>query len=173
MTLISFVGGIRERPKVSFHNCTSEERTRDTIDLTVVCTGFSSSLELSNLSRLWRTLLKPGRKHPFYQESHLKGRSGNEDSMGAWCPRRQGRVCLLPFVGRFAFLHVPEWFCKFQLCSPFCRCEEGRYSVLGGRTGWSKGSWGSGRAGCLYRRPGLAQAAKASCLLPTVTPQPV
>ncbi|XP_059762106.1 CKLF-like MARVEL transmembrane domain-containing protein 4 isoform X1 [Balaenoptera ricei] len=48
-------------------------------------------------------------------------------------------------------------------------CEEGRYSVLGGRTGWSKGSWGSARAGCLCRLSGPAQAAKASRLPPALS----
>lgn len=32
MTLISFVDGIRARPRVSFHNCAAEERWCDTID---------------------------------------------------------------------------------------------------------------------------------------------
>ena len=85
MTLISFAGRIRVRPEVSFHHCASEERMRDTIDLTRVCTGFSYNLKLSNLSHLGRMLLKPRRKRPLYQDSHPKERSGSEDSVGAWC----------------------------------------------------------------------------------------
>lgn len=55
MALISFVG-VRKKPKVSFHNCTSEERRCDTMDLTVVCMGFSHSLKLSSLCHHWRRL---------------------------------------------------------------------------------------------------------------------
>lgn len=130
--------------------------------MTRVCTGFSNSLKLSNWSHLGRMLLKPGRKHPFYQDSHLKERPGSEDSMGSWCPGRQGRVWLLPSVAHFAFLPFPESTSQDSgLCSPLCRCEEGRYSGLGGKTDWSKASWGSSRVGrlCTAHIPlGLAQA---------------
>lgn len=162
MTLISFAGRIRVRPEVSFHHCASEERMRDTIDLTRVCTGFSYNLKLSNLSHLGRMLLKPRRKRPLYQDSHPKERSGSEDSVGAWCPGRQGRVWLLPSAARFAFLPFPESISQVSgLCSPLCRCEEGSYSGLGGNTDWSKASWGSARVGRLRTALiplGLAQA---------------
>lgn len=99
-------------------------------------------------------LLKPSRRCPFYQDSHPKERSGSEDGMGAWCPGRQGRVWLLPFVAHFAFLPFPELTSQVSgLCSSLCRCEEGRYSGLGGKTDWSKASWGSSRVGRNVHRP--------------------
>lgn len=140
MTLISFAGRIRVRPEASFHHCASEERTRDTTDLRRVCTGFSNNLKLSNLSHLGRMLLKPGWKRPLYQDSHPKEWSGSEDSVGASCPGRQGCVWLLPSAAHFAFLPFPELISQVSgLCSPLCRCEEGSYSGLGGKTDWSPG----------------------------------
>lgn len=68
----------------------------------MVCVRLGGSLNLSNLSRLWRTLLNPSRKHPVLP--------GNEDSVGAWTHARWGRSdwWLPPSVGHFAFLPFPE-----------------------------------------------------------------
>lgn len=76
-------------------------------------------------------LLKPGRS------ALLSGQPSegmeSEDSMGSWCPGRQGRVWLLPSVAHFAFLPFPESTSQDSgLCSPSLQMGGRQILGLGG-----------------------------------------
>lgn len=97
----------------------------------MVCVRLGGSLNLSNLSRLRRTLLNPSRKHPILP--------GNEDSVGGLVPMpggaglTDGRLPLWAIL--LSCLFQNQFFQVLRLCLPLCRSEEGKSSGLEGRTG--------------------------------------
>lgn len=109
--------------------------------LIMVCMGFSNHLKPSNLSPLWRTRWNPIGSISCYQESHLKGRSGNADGWGTWCPSRAGpglhNGCFPLWVILLSCLFCNQ-FAVFKTVLLSVRSEEGQFWGLEGRTGWTK-----------------------------------
>lgn len=105
----------------------------------------------------------------FHQESHVKGRSGNEDGVGMCHPCQVG---LGPTDGCFSLWAV-RLSCLFQsqfasfstLVSFSVEVRKAKYLGLEGRIGWSKGwgkagSWGKARAAWLDSPPGWPRPAE-------------
>lgn len=99
----------RVRPQISLRDCAQR---REGVKPCV-----SSSQEHQIGVCLCRTLLKPRRRHPFYQESHLRGVVRTRGQRGDLVPasgRARSDSRLLLFTGCFAFLPFQNRFCKFQ-----------------------------------------------------------